>query len=322
MKKNLLSARLIVGLALLSFLSFGCSKSSEEETVDPEPETTSQETDVSIELEEDPAPLDNVIPEPTEETEPEVPTKEKPDLTGPIYSLREYLFPEEEPPVFYVSTWNYEDPLPWIDYSVLDAENIISRLQMTGTKKESDMDQDGKIDQITYTADHSGWAMADKNKDGFFDYYLVMECNFNNTVDFKVEWTDCDHNGTIDEVKIHASTLEDLARNRFSAQYLYADYEVLDSDTGKVDYTNKNRIQLGMMLTLPPDNKLDEQQFFRDYDGDFFVDMVQIRRFYDINNDGVKESMKISSDRDLDGIFEDEYAYDGTIFDNSLIYDY
>ena len=42
---------------------------------------------------------------------------------------------------------------------------------------------------------------------------------------------------------------------------------------------------------------------------------------YDINDDNVKESTKILNDRDMDGNFEEEFVYDGTVFDNSVIFD-
>ena len=48
---------------------------------------------------------------------------------------------------------------------------------------------------------------------------------------------------------------------------------------------------------------------------------MQIRRYYDINDDNVKESTKILNDRDMDGNFEEEFVYDGTVFDNSVIFD-
>ena len=56
-------------------------------------------------------------------------------------------------------------------------------------------------------------------------------------------------------------------------------------------------------------------------DGDGGIDWMQIRRYYDINDDNVKESTKILNDRDMDGNFEEEFVYDGTVFDNSVIFD-
>lgn len=244
------------------------------------------------------------------------------DDGGSIDSLREYIFPDGEIPVFYIERGNYRQQIPVPDYSAFDADSLIDRMHITGNEESSDTDQDGRTDKITCMGESAGWARVDKNGDGKFDYFLVIESNYNSTVDFQVEWTDCDGNGTVDEIRIQAADREDLARNRFSAQYIYADYQVLDYDTGRVDYTNQGRVQLIQMVTLPYESPFDEQQFFRDYNGDGYVDMMQSRRYYDTDNDGVKESMKISSDRDMDGVFEDEYAYDGTIFDDSLIYDY
>ena len=74
-------------------------------------------------------------------------------------------------------------------------------------------------------------------------------------------------------------------------------------------------------VTLPENNSLGEQQIFRDMDGDGGIDWMQIRRYYDINDDNVKESTKILNDRDMDGNFEEEFVYDGTVFDNSVIFD-
>ena len=74
-------------------------------------------------------------------------------------------------------------------------------------------------------------------------------------------------------------------------------------------------------VTLPENNSLGEQQIFRDMDGDGSIDWMQIRRYYDINDDNVKESTKILNDRDMDGNFEEEFVYDGTVFDNSVIFD-
>ena len=64
-----------------------------------------------------------------------------------------------------------------------------------------------------------------------------------------------------------------------------------------------------------------EHLIFRDMDGDGGIDWMQIRRYYDINDDNVKESTKILNDRDMDGNFEEEFVYDGTVFDNSVIFD-
>ena len=49
---------------------------------------------------------------------------------------------------------------------------------------------------------------------------------------------------------------------------------------------------------------------------------MQVRRYYDINEDNVKESTKILNDRDMDGIFEEEFVYDGTVFDESVDIDF
>lgn len=253
----------------------------------------------------------------------ETPVQSPVDNGGPIVSLREYLFSNGDAPAFYVGQGNYTQQMPLIPYETFDAEDIISRLAIAdGSEQQSDTNGDGAVDKITYMTQTAGWGKVDRNYDGVADYYIVMESNYSNTVDLQVEWSDGDYNGTVDEVKIHVGNPEDLVYNSFSAQYIYADYQVLDYDTGAVDYTNAGRIQIIQMVTKPRDSELEEQQFFRDYNGDGYVDMMQVRRFYDTDNDGVKESMKISSDRDMDGIFEDEYAYDGTIFDDSLIYDF
>ena len=84
------------------------------------------------------------------------------------------------------------------------------------------------------------------------------------------------------------------------------------------DYSNEGCIRYIQMVVANLADSLGTQQLFRDYDGDGYVDLVQVRRFYDTNNDGVRESMSIWNDRDMDGEFEDQYSYDGTIFDNSL----
>ena len=241
-------------------------------------------------------------------------------FSGPISSLREAVFPGGEAPVFYVEEGNYTQPVPILDYWFFDGEAVINSMNITGNEKVKDSNQDGKTDQITCMDGNTGWGKVDYNGDGVFDYMIVMEANDSEIVDFQMEWRDCDYSGSMDEIKIKVSNREDLRRNEFSAEYLYADYQVLDFDTGEADYTNRNRVQIVQMVSTPSESSLQEQQLFRDMDGDGFVDWMQIRRFYDTDDDGVKESMRILNDRDMDGIFEDEYSYDGTIFDNSLIF--
>lgn len=98
----------------------------------------------------------------------------------------------------------------------------------------------------------------------------------------------------------------------------YGDFEVVDQENNEFDYSNEGRIRYIQMAVANLADSLGTQQLFRNYDGDGYVDLVQVRRFYDTNNDGVRESMSIWNDRDMDGEFEDQYSYDGTIFDNSL----
>lgn len=260
----------------------------------------------------EPEDFDGWMEEPSEDsrgTSPEIQ-----DPGGPIGDLREYLFPSGEIVELRVGQGDcYRQPLSVIPYQAFDAEDIISRLEVDSSQEESDENGDGEIDSISCVGERVGWKMMDSDYDGLIDYCVVITLDSSHYTDLKAEWTDHDKNGTFDEVKIHAAEPK--------VQYLYGDFSDVDFDTGKANYDNAGRIRFIQLMTEPEGSELGEQQFFRDLDGDGYADAIQLRRFYDTDDDGVKESMKILNDRDRDGVFEDEYAYDGTIFDDSLLYD-
>ena len=238
-----------------------------------------------------------------------------------IDCAREYVFPEVDVPVLCVEENNYNTSIPVIDYSVFNAEDFVGKLSAQVSYEERDTNNDGAIDQLLGRGDKVRWGLIDNNNDGVFDYAVLLEANYNSNIDFKMEWCDYDYNGTMDEVKIHITNYEDINSGEFSTQYLYGDFSDIDFDNGTADYTNKNKVQYIQTVTLPENNSLGEQQIFRDMDGDGGIDWMQIRRYYDINDDNVKESTKILNDRDMDGNFEEEFVYDGTVFDNSVIFD-
>ena len=223
-----------------------------------------------------------------------------------IDCAREYVFPEVDVPVLCVEENNYNTSIPVIDYSVFNAEDFVGKLSAQVSYEERDTNNDGAIDQLLGRGDKVQWGLIDNNNDGVFDYAVLLEANYN---------------GTMDEVKIHITNYEDINSGEFSTQYLYGDFSDIDFDNGTADYTNKNKVQYIQTVTLPENNSLGEQQIFRDMDGDGGIDWMQIRRYYDINDDNVKESTKILNDRDMDGNFEEEFVYDGTVFDNSVIFD-
>ena len=239
----------------------------------------------------------------------------------PVFSLREYVFPMGDVPGFSVKQGNYHQNMPMISYEVFDCSGLLfDKLSADVSIEERDTDNDGYIDEVRGIGDTVMWAFKDNNRDGNFDFCVALESNFDSTIDFRIEWRDHDENGTMDEVTIHITNTDDLGKGVFSTQYLYGDFSDIDFDTGKADYTNKNRVQFIQAVTLPENSPFDEQQLFRDLNGDGTIDWMQSRKYYDTNDDGVKESTKISNDRDMDGVFEDEFVFDGKILDNSLIY--
>ena len=98
---------------------------------------------------------------------------------------------------------------------------------------------------------------------------------------------------------------------------LWGDCRVLNQEYSEFDYDNEGRIRYIQLVTVNTENDLGEQQFFRDGDGDGYADQMEVRRFYDTDDDGVSESMGVFTDNDMDGVFEEEYRYDGT-FDADL----
>ena len=238
-----------------------------------------------------------------------------------VYNLREYVFPMGDVPVFSVMQQNYYQNMPVISYEVFDCEELLlHRLSADVSLEERDTDNDGYTDELRETGETVRWVFRDENRDGSFDVCVAIESNFDSTVDFKIQWNDRDYNGTMDEVTVYITNTDDLGKGVFSTQYLYGDFSDIDFDTGKADYTNQNKVQFIQAVTLPENSPFDEQQLFRDLNGDGKIDWMQTRKYYDTNDDGVKESTKISNDRDMDGVFEDEFVFDGKILENSLIY--
>ena len=238
-----------------------------------------------------------------------------------VYNLREYVFPMGDVPVFSVMQQNYYQNMPVISYEVFDCEELLlHRLSADVSLEERDTDNDGYTDELRGTGETVRWVFRDENRDGSFDVCVAIESNFDSTVDFKIQWNDRDYNGTMDEVTVYITNTDDLGKGVFSTQYLYGDFSDIDFDTGKADYTNQNKVQFIQAVTLPENSPFDEQQLFRDLNGDGKIDWMQTRKYYDTNDDGVKESTKISNDRDMDGVFEDEFVFDGKILENSLIY--
>lgn len=241
---------------------------------------------------------------------------------GMIDCAREYVFPAIDVPVLCVEENNYHTSIPVIDYSVFDAEDFIGKLSAEVAYEERDNNNDGIRDQLLGRGNTVQWGLVDNNYDSVYDYAVLLEANYNSYIDFKMEWCDYDYNGTMDEVKIHITNYEDINSGQFSTQYVYGDFSDINFDEGTADYTNKNKVQYIQAVTLPENNSLGEQQIFRDMDGDGGIDWMQVRRYYDINEDNVKESTKILNDRDMDGIFEEEFVYDGTVFDESVDIDF
>ena len=236
-----------------------------------------------------------------------------------IPSLRDYVLPNGIR-TFRLEDGNFYDKMTEIDYKVFSVTDILTRLWDTdlGWTAE-DENKDGKDDVFMCLdgENYGGWKMMDSNYDGYIDYAIVLERNGSkNSVDFQMEWYDKDQNGTIDYVQIKRS--EYIGGDQYSLEYTYGDFEVVNQEENEFDYSNEGRIRYIQMFVANLDDPLGEQQIFRDYDGDGYVDLMQVRRYYDTNNDGVQESMSIWNDRDMDGTFEDQYNYDGTIFDNSL----
>ncbi len=236
-----------------------------------------------------------------------------------IPSLRDYVLPDGIR-TFRLEDGNYKEKMTEIDYDVFSVVDILSNLWDPDLEwTVQDQNNDGENDDFMCQdgENYGGWRMTDSNYDGYIDYAIVLERNGNpNAVDFQMEWYDADQNGTIDYVRISQS--EVIRGDTYSLEYIYGDFEVVDQENNEFDYSNEGRIRYIQMVVANLADSLGTQQLFRDYDGDGYVDLVQVRRFYDTNNDGVRESMSIWNDRDMDGEFEDQYSYDGTIFDNSL----
>lgn len=308
MKKNRITTAFtfILGL-LIAFSASGCSSSETSLPESPQQEEHDQKDQI-IEQEEN-----------NDQSNGYSNTEEQQEAS--ITCLREYVFPTGDVPVFSVSQKNYHQKMPIINYEVFDAEDILrNKLSATVSIEEKDTDNDGHTDELRGTGDTIMWAFKDENADGMFDFCVALESNFDSSVDFRIEWRDRDYNGTMDEVTIYITNTDDLGKGVFSTQYLYGDFSDIDFDTGKADYTNRNRVQFIQAVTLPENSPFNEQQLFRDLNGDGKIDWMQTRKYYDTNYDGVQESMKISNDRNMDGIFEDEFVFDGKILENSLLY--
>ena len=235
-----------------------------------------------------------------------------------IPCLRDYVFPDGVR-MFRLEDGNYREKMTEIDYGVFGVVDILSSLWDPDLEwTVQDQNQDGESDDFMCQdgGNYGGWRMMDTNYDGYIGYAIVLERNGTSGVDFQMEWYDADQNGTIDYVRISRSAV--IEGDTYSLEYIYGDFEVTDQENNVFDYSNEGRIRYMQMVVANLDHPLGEQQFFRDYDGDGYTDLAQVRRFYDTDDEGVRESMAIWNDRDMDGEFEDQYSYDGTIFDNSL----
>lgn len=244
------------------------------------------------------------------------------DDGGIISCMREYLYPGNEIARFYVEEGNYYDRMSMIDYRIFDVESIIPRLYGdVQSEEQRDRDNDGRYETIFYTYEHNNaFMISDNNGDGYADWWSVGEYNDGVHNDFQVVWTDADYNGTVDQVDTIVAFPDDVENSRFSVKYTYGDFTVTNWDTGECDYSNAGRIQIAIMDSVPIYSDLKISQFFRDLDADGYVDQIVRWTWYDTNYDGVDDSMKVENDRDMDGVFEDSYAFDGKILENSLLY--
>ena len=241
---------------------------------------------------------------------------------GIIPSIREYLYPANEIARFYVEDGNYYDKMSMIDYEAFDIESIIPRLYGEAqTETNQDRNNDGLYESVFYTfPGNHALLISDNNGDGINDRWSIDECNDGVHNDFQAVWTDADYNGTVDQVETVIAFPDDVENSRFSVKYTYADFQVTDWNTGSCDYTNIGKIQIAIMDSVPVYSPLKISQFFRDLNGDGYVDEMVRWTWYDTNYDGVDDSMKTEYDRDMDGIFEDSYAFDGKILENSVLY--
>lgn len=233
-----------------------------------------------------------------------------------IPRMRDYVWPEGLK-VLRLEDGNYNHQMTVLDYELFNVMEILPRLWGGISLQSRDNDGDGYAESLQYTSeDWGGCAIKDTNGDGYVDYAIVIEMpqpgEFGN---FQMEWTDNDENGTLDTIQIKYNAMID--GDEYAITGLWGDCRVLNQEYSEFDYDNEGRIRYIQLVTVNTENDLGEQQFFRDGDGDGYADQMEVRRFYDTDDDGVSESMGVFTDNDMDGVFEEEYRYDGT-FDADL----